>query len=110
VNITLPRLIPPDMDAKLEQYIGMIPEHCRQGLLDYLRYGVPPGHFLQAVLSNDLAEACGRADSTNQRALFEYVFVLYNYAPGAAWGSPEKVKAWIQRGLDVRREAAEGRP
>lgn len=101
----LPRLIPPDMDEALEQHVARVPEHCREGLLAYLRYGVPPGHFLLAVLSNDLAEACGRADEANQRALYDYIFVLYNYAPGNAWGSLAKVQAWIARGMEVRRAA-----
>lgn len=97
------RLVPPDMDARLEQDVSRLPEHCRQGLLDYLRYGVPPGHFLTAVLSNDLTEACSRADEPNRRALYDYVYVLYNDAPCEAWGSPDKVRAWIDRGIERAR-------
>lgn len=48
-----------------------------------------------AVLSNDLKEACGRADSFNRRILFEIVVWLYNNAPITCWGSPEKVDAWL---------------
>lgn len=104
MNTTLHSLIPPDRAAKLEQNIHRVPDHCRQGLLDYLRYGIPPGHFLQAVLSNDLREACARADETNQRALYDYVFVLYNYAPSDAWGSPERVTDWIKQGMERARQ------
>jgi len=75
-------------------------------LLNYALYGVPPGSFLQAVLSNDLVEACNRADHQNQRALYDYVYVLYNAMPSAAWGSPEKVRAWIDAGIDLRRQEA----
>lgn len=100
-------MLPPDRAAKLELSMSRVPEHCRQGLIDYLRYGLPPGHFLQAVLSNDLREACGRADERNQRALYDYVYVLYNYAPSEAWGSPERVSAWIQKGAEMRRAVAE---
>jgi hypothetical protein len=103
----LPRLTRGDMDAQLEASLDRIPAHCRDGLRDYLRYGLPPGHFLQAVLSNDLREACGRADDENRSALYDYVYVLYNYAPGDAWGSPEKVRAWIEKGIALRREHAE---
>jgi len=93
------------MDAELERHIGIIPRHCREGLLNYLRYyGVQPGHFLTAILSNDLAEACARADEDNQQAIYEYVFVLNNYAPREAWGSPATFEAWINRG----RESMEG--
>jgi hypothetical protein len=105
----MPRLTRGDMDEKLDRYVELVPEHCRDGLLNYLRYGVPPGHFLQAVLSNDLREACARADDVNIAAIYNYVLVLNNYAPSAAWGSPEKVREWIERGMHLRREhMAEG--
>lgn len=93
-----PSLLPPDKDEVIEQRLESVPEHGRNGLLLYLRFGVPPGHFLRAVLENDLAEACGRADVTNQRALYDYVFLLYNDAPSACWGSPSKVTEWIRQG------------
>lgn len=100
-------MVPPDMDARLTQEIARIPEQCRDGLLDYLRYGVPPGHFLLAILTNDLAAACARADDANQRALYDYIYVLYNDAPSEAWGSVDKVKAWITRGMELRRAVRE---
>ncbi len=101
----LPRLIPPDMDAKLEANLHRIPAHCQDGLADYIRYGVPPGHFLLAVLSNDLREACARADEENRGALFQYVYVLTNYSPIACWGSRESVKYWIETGAALRRDS-----
>ena len=105
----MPNLLPPDMDEKLARNIHGVPEHCGDGLLAYLRHGQQPGHFLMAVLSNDLTEACGRADEENRPLLYEYVYLLYNYAPTEAWGSPEKVRAWIERGRAARAEAA-GQP
>src|SRR5436190_18388157 len=94
-------LLPPDMDAELARHIIRIPTHCREGLVTYLRYGQPPGQFLLAVLSNDLAEACARADDDNRSALYDYLFLLTNYAPSAAWGSPERVSDWIERGREL---------
>lgn len=88
-------MVPPDMDARLENAALYLPSHMREGLLLYLRHGLPPGHFLMAVLSNDLAEACARADDENRRLLYDYVYFLYNHAPRAAWGSPENVEAWM---------------
>jgi hypothetical protein len=41
-----------------------------------------------------LRGACERADDTNRHFLFEYVFWLYNHAPAACWGSPERFRAW----------------
>lgn len=73
----------------------LIPEHMQQGLRLYLEDGLEPGGFLYAVLTNDLAGAVGRADSTNVRRLPEYVQFLYNYAPAGSWGSERKVAAWM---------------
>lgn len=73
-----------------------IPIYMREGLVNWCTRGVPPGGFLTAVLSNDLREACARADSTNQHCLFAYVQFLYMHAPAGCWGSPEKVRAWAE--------------
>lgn len=69
----------------------------RGGVRRYIEEGIPPGHFLTAVLCNDLREACGRADHTNRRLLWEYVALLYRSAPAGSWGSPEKFVAWCNR-------------
>lgn len=72
-----------------------VPISMQDGVVNYLLHGYHPGSFLEAVLSNDLKEACARADEINQSRLFQYVFFLYNYAPFEAWGSPERMQAWI---------------
>lgn len=97
-------LVPPDMDERLDEHAAMLPAGSRQALLGYLRFGLRPGHFLTAVLSNDLFEACARADDDNKRALCDYVFFLYNYAPAEALGSPENVREWIQYGAELREQ------
>lgn len=75
----------------------LLPSHL-SSLLKYVEQRIPPGSFLMAVLCNNLAEACGRADLQNRRRLFEYVQYLYNDAPSACWGSKEKVDAWLAEG------------
>ncbi len=74
-----------------------IPDHMWDGMREWIENGVPQGDFLMAVLSNDLKEACGRADNINQRRLFQYCQFLYNAAPSACWGSPEQVAWWRER-------------
>lgn len=74
-----------------------IPERMAPALDGWISQGKLPGEFLQAVLRNDLKEAVGRADPENLVALPAYIGFLYNEAPGACWGSPEKVQAWAQR-------------
>lgn len=76
-------------------YTGL-PEHMRDGARLYIEHGVEPGGFLRAVLQNQLVEAFGRADDTNRAAMFQWAGWLYNEAPRGAWGSPEKVDAWIK--------------
>jgi hypothetical protein len=83
-----------------------IPEHCREGLKEYLVGGIPVGSFLRAVICNDLADACGRADDINRHHLFNYVQFLYQYAPSPAWGSPEAYNDWVERGGLMGRVAA----
>ena len=83
-----------------------IPDRMMPGLERYINEGVPPGHFLTAVLNNDLMDACGRADDENSKNIRAYCGYLYNEAPIGCYGSPEKVKAWIEMGgLNGRKEA-----
>lgn len=98
-------LLPPDMDAQIEARVDGLP--LAESLVHYLRHGVPVGSFLLAVLSNDLYEAVRRGDDENQRALADYVRVLTWAAPHAAWGSPERVRAWMQLGAEQRMAAME---
>lgn len=72
----------------------MIPEHMMDALNLYVSHGVLPGHFLQAVLSNDLVGAFEHSDHVNTVFMREYVNWLYNEAPSCSWGSREKVRAW----------------
>jgi len=75
-----------------------IPSHTHEGIVRYILQGRPCGPFLNAIYSNDLKEACNRADEENRYRLYDYIFFLYNYAPAACFGSPEKFQAWIQGG------------
>lgn len=72
-----------------------VPEQLHEGLREYLAARRPVGHFLTAVLSNDLKEACARADEFCAPNLHRIVFFLYNYAPAFSWGSAERVNAWL---------------
>jgi hypothetical protein len=80
------------------EHIGMVPEHCADGLLNYIENGTPVGSFLTALLSNDLRETYACADNINSHRVRDYVTFLYNYAPAQCWGSPARVEAWQARG------------
>ena len=76
---------------------NLIPDSTMDSLKRYIEDGVPTGDFLRAVLSNDLFEACGRADDFNAAALWHIVAWIYNEAPRQCHGSPEAVDSWLER-------------
>lgn len=81
-----------------------IPDYMHEGMELYILHGKPPGDFLTAVLSNDLREACLRADDVNRWHLHNYVRFLFCYAPFGSWGSEKAFKDWTaQRGLNAER-------
>jgi len=81
------------VNGKEIDYSGL-PDGLRGGMGRYLEYGVMPGHFLSAILANDLRGACGRPYDVNRRFLFEIVQWLFNHAPADSWGSEDKVSVW----------------
>ena len=85
-----------------------LPEHMQDGARLYIEQGIPPGGFLMAVLCNDLVGAVGRADAVNQSRLVNWALWLHNDIPMAAWGSLEKVQAWMAAVREDEREGARG--
>ena len=79
------------------------PENVKKSIDLYVQGGVPTGSFLRAVLENNLSDSIGAADSSNLEALPHIVAYLYNDAPSIAWGSPQKVTAWLARKEAARR-------
>lgn len=74
-----------------------IPGQIVDGLRQYLVDRLPPGRFLQAVLENDLMGAFSRVDPTNRAALQAICLFVWNETPDEAWGSREKVAAWLEK-------------
>ena len=74
-----------------------IPDRMQGGLIRYFNQRIPPGHFLTAVLENNLVEAVNRADDENVHCLKAYVMWLYNVPPGrpTGWGSQKAVTEWL---------------
>lgn len=56
--------------------------------------GYDVGHFVTAVLENNLKEAINRADDSNIKCLRDIVRYCYWEITSICWGSPEKVAAW----------------
>lgn len=85
---------------------GRIPDYMRDGIAGYVLRGEPIGDFLEAVFSNDLVRAYGRADQNNTEVMRDYAELLYNGCPMDSWGSKEKVAAWQKAGGLAGREFA----
>lgn len=74
-----------------------IPATILEALYAYVEHRQQPGHFLNAVLSNNLLEAVQRADSQSQAALREIVEFVYNNLPSNSYGSYRAVSAWLMQ-------------
>ena len=73
-----------------------IPHRMHRPVVEYIMRGRPTGNFLQALFSNDLMDAFGRADDDNICVMAEYVKFLYNDAPIGCYGSPKAYAGWIE--------------
>jgi len=73
-----------------------VPAAIRSSLQRYAEEHVPTGGFLRAVLENDLMETLARADKDNRAALLAICLFVYNELPASCWGSPDKVRAWLE--------------
>lgn len=85
----------------------MAPGHLRAGLRGYFLNHEEPGGFLCAVLENDLGAAVARADPVSLHHLKRLVLFLRAAAPTVAWGSREKVAAWLAEDGLWRQAAAQ---
>lgn len=74
------------------------PTWIRGSLIRYYDDHISVGHFLTAVLSNDLFGAMARADQRNRANLHNICQFIYNNFPVGTYGTPEKVKAWLKNG------------
>lgn len=90
-------------------YYPQIKQSTYDALDRYAQGGVPVGGFLYAVLTNNLFDAVGRADSENRATLKEILAYVYNEPPSPCWGSPEKVRAWLKPAPEAA-EQTEGTP
>jgi hypothetical protein len=74
-----------------------IPSYILTSLYDYVEHHSAPGHFLTAILSNDLFAAFGRADRDAQNAIGLLITFIHNNVRTDCYGSPEKVSAWLNK-------------
>lgn len=62
----------------------------------YAQHRIPTGGFLEAVLSNDLTGAAGRADMENRQSLVEICGYIRWELPSECHGSRAAVDRWLR--------------
>ena len=75
-----------------------IPEHMWEAVERWVIDHQACGSFFTLLVSNDLFGAFMTADDFNLFVMQAWVKLMYNEFPSEAWGSPEKVQAWINAG------------
>ena len=78
----------------------MIPSAIKKAIDLHAQEGRPCGHFVTAVLENNLRKAIRHADDDSLAALVEIVQYCYWEIPGNCWGSKEKVAKWLAKETD----------
>jgi hypothetical protein len=73
-----------------------IPDSIFYSIKDYVEDRRAIGGFLQAVLSNNLMESATRADGHSFESLGVIALFIFNHVPCQCYGSPEKVKQWLE--------------
>ena len=81
---------PPSVD-----YSKVPVPYMKDAVRRYIESRIPPGHFLTAVITNDLSGAVQYGDEENLTNLVAWVRFFYNEVPGAAWGDHDKFMEWI---------------
>lgn len=82
-----------------------IPGYMQAGVINWVLFGECSGHFLAALVEGNLFRAVERADDANRKALVDYVYFFFNYAPSDCYGSSVKVEEWRERGGYFGKEA-----
>lgn len=79
---------------------ALCPERFVEAFERYVNQGCQPGGFLRAVMCNNLVDAFHRADEDAMVMLPHIVAYMYNKLPGDAWGSDQRIDAFLARRRD----------
>jgi len=74
----------------------MITPQAKRGLDRYVKYRIPTGGFLRAVLENDFMRAIGKADIDNLCTITDIRDYILSELPIECYGTPEAVSKWLQ--------------
>jgi hypothetical protein len=85
-----------------------VPQDFADPMANYLVYGYEPGSCFSAVLANDFIGAIRSSHPSNTVEAFKALAGwIYSYMPPEAYGSYDKVNAWLEFDSDERRAILE---
>jgi hypothetical protein len=85
-----------------------VPQDFADPMANYLVYGYEPGSCFTAVLANDFVGAIRSSHPSNSVEAFKALSGwLYSHVPPQAYGSYERVRAWLDLDADERRAILE---
>jgi hypothetical protein len=85
-----------------------VPTDFADPMANYLVYGYEPGSCFTAVLANDFVGAIRSSHPSNTVEAFKALGGwLYSHVPPQAYGSYERVRAWLDLDADERRAILE---
>ena len=85
-----------------------VPNDFADPMANYLVYGYEPGSCFTAVLANDFAGAIRSSHPSNSVEAFKALAGwIYSHVPPQAYGSYERVRAWLDLNADERRAILE---
>ena len=85
-----------------------VPKEYADPIYNYLVFGFEPGSFFTSVFANDFMSAMLRSHPANTvESLKTVAGWILNVCPHEAWGSYNKVSAWLIMSPSQRRELLE---
>ena len=83
-----------------------VPVHLRDGIRRYVEHGILPGSLLRAIICNNLRETiCRAAGDLTLGDIRAVHFWFWDCAPGACYGSEDRMAMWHKQGGLRRVEA-----
>jgi hypothetical protein len=84
-------------DSIVKENYPNMPEYTRESIDRFVEKGIPGGHFVMAVMENNLTSAVCQADNNNIRGIVDTVKYVYNVCPSGCHGSAVKVREWMHK-------------
>lgn len=80
------------LEANAPEYTKKIPAPVLHAIQRYAATGTGTGHFVDAVMRNDLFDAVALADGESLAAFREIIWYVYNHLDSRCWG-PKHVES-----------------